>query len=129
MTYTAYGILFLAALALGYVTHRRTIERDDALAAVDHVNAHWQAIHDEEIGRWRDEYRDVFAKWERSQEDELDALAQVNRLRDDLAIEQGRRAAAELELDLHFPMPTVRGERAKVAIRTNVVPLRPKAGA
>jgi hypothetical protein len=111
----------IPAIVLGYPLHRRTIERDTARGAL----ATARENHATAIDNWRHDYRQIFAAWEKSQEDELDALATINELRDDLAIEQGRRVAAELNVDLHFLMPTIHGTRAGLG---NVVEIDRKRG-
>lgn len=129
----AAALILLGCLGLMYLQHTGyrsdlrivTAERDDARADVE-----W----------WRDQYREVYALWEKAQEDELDALGERNRLADDKArlvtdLEWSRIviAAQGLEIDRHFLMPTVDGMRKRVAERpapvADVVPLRREGGA
>lgn len=127
VTTTAFALLALAALGLLAAQHAYWRRRND------HVNAHWQAIHDEEAGWLADDLanaqhdtveaevqRDAYAA-------KVDELAR-GKAQADVDLEWARIviAAQGLEIDRHFLLPTIAGKRAEVAARDNVVPLRPK---
>ena len=111
-------VMIFAAIALAGQHVWLERRRDSDVAAT--VDAQ-QALRDEEVGRWRESYEDVYDQLLRSQDNEAQAVADNVRLSGDLHWARLSIAVMQAEGDLL-------GELLGAGARSNVVPLRREGG-